>query len=130
MLAALSRAGDANLRLWMTVMAMPKTMMEGMPMTRAATMGQKVSSSTLLVSGDKARPLLLPLDPTIRVVFSTEGVALVVVVVVGVVVVEFSSETVTSPSKGGVAVELRAVLLGCAAVVLPLLAVVSAAAVV
>lgn len=130
MLAALSRAGDANLRLWMTVMAMPKTMMEGMPMTRAATMGQKVSSSTLLVSGDKARPLLLPLDPTIRVVFSTEGVALVIVVVVGVVVVEFSSETVTSPSEGGVAVELRAVLLGCAAVVLPLLAVVSAAAVV
>lgn len=130
MLAALSRAGDANLRLWMTVMAMPKTMMEGMPMTRAATMGQKVSSSTLLVSGDKAKPLLLPLDPTIRVVFSTEGVTLVVVVVVGVVVVEFSSETVTSPSEGGVAVKLRAVLLGCAAVVLPLLAVVSAAAVV
>ena len=87
MLAARSLAGDASLRLWMTVMAMPKTMMEGMPMTRAATMGQKASSSAplllllLLMSAGRARPLLLPLDPTISVVFSTGAVGVAVAAV-------------------------------------------------
>ena len=90
-------------------------------MTRAATMGQKVSSSALLVSEGKARPLLLPLDPTIRVLFATDVVALVAAVVV---VVAFCSGTVTSAAEG-VALELGTVLSDCAKVVPPLVTVAS-----
>ena len=64
----------------MTMMAMPKTMMEGMPMTRAATMGQKVSSSLSslsLLKSLSASPLLLPRVPVSRVLEDgTAGVGL------------------------------------------------------
>lgn len=79
MLAALSRAGEASLRLYMTTMAMPKTMTVGMPMTRAATIGQKASSPRSELFMGPSQLLLLPREPFSKVmlVVRSEGKELV-----------------------------------------------------